>query len=103
LAAKHKDKTQAAKLQAKEAHPTTYLAETGRVGRRDATNQPKELPVLRMFQDLRFYFRQPVAKDLGPIFAATRQMSRLYATSLPSNLCPHSTESGKRCNPSETR
>jgi hypothetical protein len=61
--------------------------EPGKVDWENASNQPKALPVLRMFQDLRFSFRDLVASGLcGRAVAATRKVSRMHAASLPAHV-----------------
>ena len=59
-----------------------YMRDWGSRGK-DATNQPKELSVLRVFQDLRLFFHDSVAEDSCPIPAPICQMSRLHAPTLP--------------------
>jgi hypothetical protein len=52
----------------------------------DATNRPKELPVLRIPGDLRSFGQDLLAKDVGPAFAPACQVSTLHAPSLPATL-----------------
>src|SRR5713226_2567294 len=58
--------------------------------REDATNQPKELPVLRVLQDFRLSLRDLVAQGVCcRVLASTLKMSHLHAASLPADFCAH--------------
>lgn len=69
----------------RDPHPRTYLPETDLREKRHATNQPKDLPLLQVFRDLRFSLCGLVAQDLGCVLASTGKMSRLHAAALPAD------------------
>jgi len=56
---------------------------------KDATNQPKELPPLWVFHDLRLSLPHRVGQVLRRVFASTGKMSCLHETSFPAVFCAH--------------
>jgi hypothetical protein len=69
----------------------------------DATNRPKELPVLRIVGDLCSFGQDLLAKDVGAAVAPACQMSNLHAPSLPATLFANRHAPGEPLSSEKTR
>jgi hypothetical protein len=69
---------------------------------KDATNQPIELPILRMLQDLPFSLDESVGSGLCCVLPSTGAMPRLHASSLAAGLSAHRRKPRQKCNAPES-